>query len=220
MSVMMDMQRSSGLGFPIAPENAAAGIGNLASAEQGTGVRFVPPSGIGDLASTEKGTGARYNSGKPDLSLIPLDLLAWNLDCGDADGFKVDHGPLAALDRLGYYQRTHDVTFLYDAIARLAVVEGEAGVSLDELAKCWEECAAAFAYGKKKYAAWNWAKGMPWSVPIACAARHLVAMIREEAIDPESGLPHRGHVMCNLVMLLQYAKTYPAGNDLPPKGLL
>jgi hypothetical protein len=29
-------------------------------------------SGIGDINSSEKGTGARYNSGKPDLSLIPL----------------------------------------------------------------------------------------------------------------------------------------------------
>jgi hypothetical protein len=45
-------------------------------------------------------------------------------------------------------------------------------------------------------------------------------MIRGEDIDPESGEPHRGHVFCNVVMLLQYTKTYTEGNDLPPKGML
>jgi hypothetical protein len=32
--------------------------------------------GIGDVTSSAKGSGARYNNGKPDLSLIPLRMLA------------------------------------------------------------------------------------------------------------------------------------------------
>lgn len=40
--------------------------------ESVTTVWKVPMQGIGDVTSEEKGSGARYNTGKPDLSLIPL----------------------------------------------------------------------------------------------------------------------------------------------------
>jgi hypothetical protein len=74
-------------------------------------------------------------------------------------------------------------------------------------------------YGKKKYAAWNWAKGMPWSVPFACAMRHLAAWQRGEDIDPESGITHLGLAMCNLRMLTLYAKTFQEGDDRPKEWL-
>ena len=85
--------------------------------------------------------------------------------------------------------------------------------TLEEEAKVWD-------YGTKKYNAWNWAKGMPWSVPYACAMRHLSAWQRGEEIDPESGQPHLAHVMCNIRMLTLYATTYPEGDDRPPKELM
>jgi len=119
---------------------------------------FGPLQGIGDVNSDAKGSGARYNTGKADLSLIPL-------------------------------------------------------CTLEEEAHVW-------AYGKKKYAAWNWAKGMDWSVPLGCALRHLSSWQRGEDIDPESGQPHLAHVMCNIRMLMLYAKTYPEGDDRPPKELM
>lgn len=75
--------------------------------------------------------------------------------------------------------------------------------------------ADVFGYGAKKYAAWNWAKGMAWSVPYECALRHLEAWYRGEELDPESGLPHLGHVMCNLIMLTHYADHYKEGDDRP-----
>ena len=81
-----------------------------------------------------------------------------------------------------------------------------------------EDCARVFDYGRKKYAAWNWAKGMQWMVPFGCLLRHLYAWARGEDNDPESGLPHLGHAMCNLVMLTTFARTYPEGDDRP-KGL-
>lgn len=83
----------------------------------------------------------------------------------------------------------------------------------------WTDCALVFDYGRKKYAEWNWAKGMAWSIPLACAVRHLLAILRGEENDPESGLPHRGHVACNLVMLAQYEATYHEGDDRPTKWL-
>jgi hypothetical protein len=77
------------------------------------------------------------------------------------------------------------------------------------------ECARVFDYGRKKYAAWNWAKGMDWSVPYGCLLRHMAAWFDGEDSDPESGLPHLGHAMCNLVMLSTFARTFREGDDRP-----
>lgn len=68
-------------------------------------------------------------------------------------------------------------------------------------------------YGQEKYAAFNWAKGMDWSIPFACALRHLSAWQSGEIVDQESGLPHLAHAMCNLRMLTLYDKTYKEGDD-------
>lgn len=76
-----------------------------------------------------------------------------------------------------------------------------------------ESAARVFEYGTKKYAPWNWAKGMPWSVVVGCMMRHLAAMQRGEDVDPESGLPHVGHLMCNALMLATFRETFPEGND-------
>jgi hypothetical protein len=85
--------------------------------------------------------------------------------------------------------------------------------------EAWRSCCDVFHYGSEKYAAWNWAKGMDWSVPIACAARHLYALhisgYSGAELDSESGLPHLGHAMCNFVMLHWYEIHYPDGDDRP-----
>lgn len=80
----------------------------------------------------------------------------------------------------------------------------------DEVCLVWE-------YGAKKYAAWNWAKGMAWSVPYACICRHLFAWWRGEEKDAESGFSHLAHVVCNVMMLLHYRNSYKEGDDRPKK---
>ncbi len=82
-----------------------------------------------------------------------------------------------------------------------------------------EDEARVWMYGQAKYAAFNWAKGMAWSVPLACLLRHMAAWQRGEENDPESGLPHLAHAMCNLRMLTLYAKTYTEGDDRPKEWL-
>lgn len=82
-----------------------------------------------------------------------------------------------------------------------------------------ESCARVFMYGRDKYSAWNWARGMPWLVPYDSLMRHMEAWQRGETNDEESGLPHLGHAMCNLVMLAFYAKFYPEGDNRPPKEI-
>lgn len=80
---------------------------------------------------------------------------------------------------------------------------------LKEVVDVWE-------YGAVKYAAWNWAKGMPWSVPYECILRHLFRWYwHGERNDPESGKSHLAHIICNVMMLMHYERGYPEGDDRP-----
>lgn len=84
--------------------------------------------------------------------------------------------------------------------------------TMEDEARVWE-------YGKRKYAAWNWAKGMSWDIPYSCMMRHLSAWQRGEENDPESGLPHLAHAMCNLRMLVLFSRTFPEGDTRPKEWI-
>ncbi len=151
---------------------------------------------IGNVNSTERGSGARFNDGKPDLSLIPPRLLyvkgRTHLDLADA---------------------LHDLMFAGDDSA---LTHWHNMMMREHVA----DCAHVFEYGKRKYAAWNWAKGMAWSIPVACALRHAHALwVEEQENDAESGLSHIGHILCNTTMILHFTRNYPDLNDLPHKVL-
>jgi hypothetical protein len=158
---------------------------------------------IGDVHSDARGSGARFNDGKAPLHLIPVGLIADSFIDVKVDDVQADVRD--ALDCLGSFQTSGNPEYLL--------------IGLGSLWSYWRDCAAVFEYGRKKYAEWNWAKGMPWSVPLACAARHALAILEGEETDRESGLRHVGHMLCNLVMLRTYVDSYPEGNDLPPASL-
>jgi hypothetical protein len=53
-------------------------------------------------------------------------------------------------------------------------------------------------YGMKKYDRDNWKKACPKRLDLMDSLeRHSLKIIAGESIDPESGLPHIGHLMCN-----------------------
>jgi hypothetical protein len=159
--------------------------------------------GIGDITSSAKGSAARYNSGKSPLELIPLRIIAEQARHSAGGQYAAEIDALFALAR---FQEGGGVADLLDAVTAIGAA--------------WDECAAVFEYGRKKYAAWNWAKGFQWSVPIACAARHvLFGMMAGEQNDGESHLPHRGHFLCNIVMLLTFVRTFKEGDDRPAEWL-
>jgi hypothetical protein len=161
----------------------------------------VSPSQVGNIDSNEKGSGARYNSGKPDYSMLLLSDFAKHLrkTCTDEKCWEV-------LGNLGWFQKTHDVKFLFYVLDTLG---------FDAI----EESTHVFTYGAAKYKKFNWMKGMQWSVPLACAVRHTMEIINGEEVDAESGRKHSGHILCNVFMLIHYVQYYKEGNDLPPKEL-
>lgn len=92
--------------------------------------------------------------------------------------------------------------------------EGKPDFSLIPLSTMEGE-ARVWAYGANKYKAWNWMKGMDWSVPYACMMRHMAAWQRGEEVDPETGESHLDHAMCNLRMLRYYTDFYKEGDNRP-----
>lgn len=199
----------------VADINAAHAVMTAAAPAPTPSLRLVSSAnnGVGDIASTAKGTGARFNAGKLPVDLIPLRQIGTlYLMRGLGAGLTTQQvGAARALQLIGDFQsRDAGVEALYDALG-----------ALGEPADVVRECAQVFDYGRKKYAAWNWAKGMAWSVPIGCAGRHAVwGILAGEHLDPESGYPHRGHIACNIVMLIAYAATYLEGDDRPAAGLI
>lgn len=157
---------------------------------------------VGNIDSTEKGSGARYNDGKPDYSLLVIaDMLPALRDVYSTVDNRV---MFEVLERLGHFQQTHLAAYLYDILDLCGV---------DAI----EESCYVLTYGAKKYKAWNWIKGMAWSIPLSCAVRHSLAILNGEEYDSESGQRHLSHIVCNVFMLIHYAKHYKEGNDLPPK---
>ena len=158
---------------------------------------------VGDVNSTERGSGARYNDGKDPMEQIPVRywIQHW------IDTHALD--PIATPDEL-------DIL--------LALQKFQERDPETEVFKIWTasgceqyigEAMAVFQYGAQKYALYNWAKGMAWSIPIGCILRHMRAHLHNEDLDPESGLPHIGHVACNIMMLDWFQRFYPEGDDRP-----
>lgn len=67
------------------------------------------------------------------------------------------------------------------------------------------------------YPKWNWALDKEWSVPYACALRHLAKWFAGEDVDSETGHSHISHAICNLLMLEHYRTSCPQMDDRPKK---
>jgi hypothetical protein len=74
-------------------------------------------------------------------------------------------------------------------------------------------------FGARKYADFDWTKSRDWTDYYNAVQRHTHAWLTGEDCDPESGLSHLAHAACNLIFLLEFARS-GAGNDNRPKGLL
>lgn len=68
--------------------------------------------------------------------------------------------------------------------------------------------AEVFDFGAKKYGKHNFRLGMNHTRVLDAALRHILAIVRGEDLDPETGKPHWAHARCCLSM---YAYFQAAG---------
>ena len=76
-------------------------------------------------------------------------------------------------------------------------------------------------FGAKKYGSpLNWKKkeGFKYSRAYNALLRHMLAWRNGEDNDPETGLSHLSHAMCNLIFLMYHAKNNKGPSDDRPKG--
>lgn len=71
----------------------------------------------------------------------------------------------------------------------------------------------AFAYGAKKYDAWNYKNGIAVTRTLGAAVRHIVQFLDGEDKDAESGTHHLGCARANLAMALDTLENHPKFDD-------
>lgn len=72
-----------------------------------------------------------------------------------------------------------------------------------------DEIGRVLAFGEKKYATANWAKGIEMRRLIAAAMRHIGQFNNGEDIDKESNTSHLANAACNLMFAIWMYKNRP-----------
>jgi hypothetical protein len=71
-------------------------------------------------------------------------------------------------------------------------------------------------FGARKYAPFNWEKGLSWSETADSMINHTRKWLRREETDEESGLSHVGHILCNALFLAAFVARGSGTDDRPP----
>lgn len=81
------------------------------------------------------------------------------------------------------------------------------------------ETGEAFLAGKKKYGEDNWAipPGIAWRVLIGAIIRHTCAFAKGENVDPENGQSHLAAIAFSAMVLMEYVRYFPEGDDRPTR---
>jgi hypothetical protein len=84
--------------------------------------------------------------------------------------------------------------------------------------KSFEPMIRVLEFGAKKYARDNWKKGMFLSAIYDSLTRHMISFMAGEDNDPESGLPHIGHIQCNIMFMSYVLQHHPQLDDRPDRA--
>jgi hypothetical protein len=80
-----------------------------------------------------------------------------------------------------------------------------------------EELAKVMTCGAQKYPRGNARKGMAWSRPYNAFWRHVLAWLKGEKVDHDSGAHPLGHAIWNLMTLMDYEKRGVGFDDVTQK---
>jgi hypothetical protein len=152
---------------------------------------------VGDVNSNEQGSGARFNDGKMKTEYVPLFTMLY-MDSVRAIGEEA-WNVLHMVSMVEARRLHHGCLMKY--------------ITSSDIADACE----VLNYGAGKYAAWNWAKGQPFSVAMASLKRHLLAMAEGQVYDEESCCSHWGHIICNIIFLCHFLEFHPNMDDRPPE---
>lgn len=78
-----------------------------------------------------------------------------------------------------------------------------------------QQLGQVLTYGANKYSERNWEAGMDWGRPYAAAQRHLMSWWSGEDLDPESGISHLSHALCNIAFLLEFVDKQKGTDSRP-----
>lgn len=93
--------------------------------------------------------------------------------------------------------------------------EGKPRIAMNLVGREVAECEAkVWEMGAEKYGMGNWQKGQQLSTCMDSVLRHATAIMNGEFIDPESGLPHVGHLITASKIAAHSYLTKPELNDI------
>lgn len=70
--------------------------------------------------------------------------------------------------------------------------------------KSLEPLVRVMEYGEMKYSRDNWKIGLNPTETLDSLARHLFKLMSGEEVDSESGLPHTGHILANIMFYIYH----------------
>lgn len=97
-----------------------------------------------------------------------------------------------------------------EAPATPAFVKHDSGKLLWDLLP-WhatEEVVEVLTYGARKYTPNNWRNAEGTSRFFAAAMRHIVSYITGQKRDPETGIHHLAHAICNLMFIIEWERDH------------
>jgi hypothetical protein len=156
---------------------------------------------------------ARYNEGKVRYSFIDFNMWsgmqdAFNIVDKDNDRASCIKRILTSLSSITSTDRVdvhrYQLRILQAASYRLALHEQDLEFYDSDIPdlRAFEPMARVLEFGANKYERNNWRKGYADKFSTADSLyRHLRQMIIGNEPDEESGLPHIGHLMCNVMFL-------------------
>jgi hypothetical protein len=172
----------------------------------------------GDLESQELGSGARADSGKPQWGLMPLRQVCFLMNRDTVMRDYGDENSKVSLEALvSYLSDFQEMGDHRDALELLKWTMAYLVQEFNDPRLAFEEVIGVWEYGHRKYAAFNWMKGISWNATIGCYMRHIWDLYDGEVTDQESGQHHGAHLVCNAMMLAHYVDHFKQGNDLPTR---